>query len=430
MKSLTHTRASHRRGFTLIELLVVISIIAILIALLLPAIHAARQSAQTTQCKNNLKNIGTSMNTFAAGDAEERYSTGAFDFTRDGCPDTWGWVADMVKIKAGLPNNLRCPTNRARGSEKLNDLLGKSTADAGDECPPSRLSDGSCATITALAANSAARGTAIDDNIVNKGFNTNYSTSWFFGRSGPSNFPNKGTTSAPIPAVACSTGMKGLKDTKGPLSRRFVDRADVPSSNIPTHGDAAQGDDKDAFLTTTINTELTAGTILAETQCDGPSVGNVQGGIKKVPFLKITGSIPVESFIPATYPKLGVVVVDQAATPGTGEVLESAYAGSTANWSAETSNSLASGTIKKLVLNDTRDWFAVHGSQGNLLMVDGSVRSLNDTNGDGFFNPGFPCNGGDAKTSGYTTGLVEINNGEVFLGPILNFKSYLKGGFE
>lgn len=347
---------SPRRGFTLVELLVVIFIIGVLVALLLPAVNAARESSRRATCTNNLRQIGVSLQEHAERNRGP-FCSGAWDWVYDGAVTETGWVADLIESGSPVGKQM-CPTNPAQLSETYRQLVELNVGSL-DSClnragsPASTAPDGGqvinpCRQIIAgaMAPASEPRRQVVENKVYNKFYNTNYVASWFLVRTG-ANLDDSGNLR---PANgSCDSSIKSRNVTIGPLSTARLDRSSAGASFVPLLGDAAIVGTASFPMG-----DLPAGTPLAKSFTDGP--------------------VKIADFQTPTF------------SPGTPRD------GANGWWAV----------WNRQVLQDYRGFAPLHRGTCNVLYGDGSVRAIADENGDGFVNNGFPGVGG------FLDGMVEV----------------------
>jgi len=122
-----------RSAFTLIELLVVIGIIGILVALLLPAVQAAREAARRTQCHNNMRQIGIALHNYH--DTLKYFPSG---WLSDQPIDEPGWGLLAQALPFMEMNNLHDSINFNLGIEAEENEFARETRVAGFICPSDR----------------------------------------------------------------------------------------------------------------------------------------------------------------------------------------------------------------------------------------------------------------------------------------------------
>ena len=379
---------ARRTAFTLVELLVVMTVVGLLVAILLPALGAARDAARNSACKNNLRQLGIGLHSYAERH-HERFCSGAFSWKHDGAVTEIGWVADMVNQNV-LVGEMLCPANEAKLSETYKDLL-EMNPSAPNACqvdwlgsPAKTYPDGSAKVnpcrkiagdLSTFAAGSEPRRVLVEEQIYKKWYNTNYAASWFLVRSGASLNGSGQLTSS---LAGCAASNLSRKSTAGPLSRRMTENSAAPSSIIPFLG------------------------------CARPLSLSAKG------IGQYIGSHGPADPLAAAMTRGPVVNGDmEPPTPASG----TPFNGPGGWWS-----------IWNKARQDYRNFAPVHGGMANILFADGSVKGFTDSTGDELLNNGFDPSlyTPSSPLIGFGDKTVELPDTEIYSGWTL--RAELKGG--
>jgi hypothetical protein len=361
-----------RFALTIVELLVVIAVILFLLCLLLPALSRSSDCTRISSCQSNLRYLSLGFQIHAMRDSQTRFCTGAYDWRHDGCPDSVGWIADLVNMNVARPIDLLCPVQQAKGNEQLMELYGKSYDETDPDNPESPLAAaGICGTAMWGGPATTERTAAIEKYILDGGYSSNYTASWYLVRGEVKctavelrDAHGKCTVREwrTLP-VAGRVDWRNPANSTGPLRRKDLDHSAIPSSIIPLLGDGAPDGVAPVDLQYKGRQFVLEGDSLVASYNAGPATFD---GRQIVP-------------LPGNTMLGRVADLDNPDPFYSGQLYQEAT-----GW--------RSGKYGSVALQDTRGWCCCHLEvRCCLLMADGSVQTFPDVNGDRLLNPGFPA---------------------------------------